>query len=118
MADGTFTDTYSNDDGLIRLIGEDGSGGNTFTTTYDPDSGSDSGTYTISSDGVVTLSFAGPDPEVISGVLGENGQTIIFGFSDYDDSDSYGSFGIGVGVKRAAMQSFMSPGASFLLLFQ
>ena len=102
MANGTFNDTYSNDDSLTRLIGDDGSGGNTFTTTYSPDSGSETGTYRVSADGVVTLTFTGPDPEVISGVLSENGQTIIFGYGEYDDSESYASFGIGVGVKKGS----------------
>jgi len=113
--DGTFTGTLATDDGLNRLIGADGQGGNTFTTTYSQDPGSDSGTYSISADGVVTVNLAGEDEEQISAVLSADGQTIIFGYSEYDDSESYASFGIGVGVKRAATQK-LEPAVIFLLL--
>ena len=117
MANGDFTGTYSNDDRLTRFIGDDGEGGNTFTTTFEGDSGSLSGTYTISSDGVVTITiiFAGEDPDIITGVLSADGQTVIFGYSEYDDSQSEASFGIGVGVKRAVTQKpILTP--IFLLL--
>jgi hypothetical protein len=75
MADGTFTGTHSNDDGLTRFIGDDGQGGNTFETTRTQEPGIGSGTYAITPDGVVTVTF---------------------GYSEFDDVDKYSSFGIGV----------------------
>jgi hypothetical protein len=115
MADGTFTATSTTDDGLKRVIGADGQGGNTFTTTRTQEPGSGSGTYSVTPDGVVTVNFAGEDDDEITGVLSANGQTIIFGYSEYDDSQSYASLGIGFGVKRAATQKpILTP--IFLLL--
>lgn len=88
---------------------------NTFTTSYSQDPGPDTGTYSVSTDSVVTHTFDGPDGDVITGILSADGQTVIFGYSEYDSSQSYASLGIGVGVKRAVMQKHMSP-ATFLLL--
>lgn len=120
MADGTFTGNFSIDDSLTRTIDDDGSGGNTFTTTIVQDSGSDSGTYTVADDGTVSLTFTGPDPEEISVGLSENGQVITFGYSEYENENQYGSFGVGIGIKRpdeentATQQSILA--AIFLLL--
>jgi len=44
-----------------------------------------------------------------------DGQTSMFGYSKYDDTQSYSSFGIGVGVKRAITQKPILT-AIFLLL--
>ena len=115
MADGTFTGTHSNDDGLTRFIGDDGIGGNTFETTRTQEPGIGSGTYAITPDGVVTVTFAGEDDDEITGVLSANGQTVIFGYSEFDDVEKYSSFGIGVGVKRAVTQKPILT-AIFLLL--
>jgi hypothetical protein len=109
MADGTFTGTHPQDDGLNRLIGTDGQGGNTFTTTFSQDPGPDSGTYSVTTDGVVTVNFAGEDADQITGVLSADGQTVILGYSEYDDSESYSSFGIGVGVKKGSGFSSVLP---------
>jgi hypothetical protein len=115
MADGTFTGTHTRDDGLNRSIGADGQGGNTFTTTFSQDPGPDSGTYSVTTDGVVTVKFAGEDADQITGVLSPDGQTIIFGYSDYDNTESYSSVGIGMGVKKAATPKSVFS-AIFLLL--
>jgi hypothetical protein len=109
MADGTFAGTYSNDDKLNRFIDDDGQGGNIFTTTFTADSGSLDGTYRISSDGVITITFAGGDSDIITGVLSADGQTVILGYSEYDDSQSEASFGIGVGVKKGSGFSSVFP---------
>jgi hypothetical protein len=103
MSNGTFTASYSNDDGLNRFIGDDQDGNNTFSTTYSPESGTDNGTYSISSDGEVTITFdpGGEDEETFSGTLSEDGQTVIFAYSEYSNSDRYSTFGIGVGVKKS-----------------
>ena len=116
MADGTFTGTHSNDDGLTWFIGDDGIGGNTFETTRTQEPGSGSGTYAITPDGVVTVTFAGEDDDEITGVLSANGQTVIFGYSEFDDTEKSSSFGIGVGVKRAAVTQKPILTAIFLLL--
>ena len=104
MANGTFTGTYSNDDQLNRLIGDSLSGNNTFLTTYTPDSGASSGTYSVAVDGTLTVTFnpGTPDEETITGTLSENGQTVIFMESEYNDSEKWSSFGIGVGVKKGS----------------
>ena len=97
------------------MIGDDQDGNNTFTTTITHEPDRSSGTYAVTPDGVVTVIFAGEDDDEITGVLSANGQTVIFGYSEYDDSESYASFGIGVGVKRAVTQKpILTP--IFLLL--
>ncbi|MCD4742758.1 MAG: hypothetical protein K8R67_09830 [Desulfobacteraceae bacterium] len=118
MDDGTFTGSYSNDDQLNRHIGDDGSGHNTFSTTYTPDSGTGSGTYLIAADGTITLTFdpGTPDEETITGTLSEDGQTVIFMNSEYDDSEKWSSFGIGVGVKSIGMNNGALPSILLLLL--
>lgn len=99
MADGTFTTNLITDDELTRSIGVDQEGGNTFSVTYSSETGTESGTYSISSDGTVTLTFTG-EGDSATGVVSEDGQTFIFSFSEYSENDGYGVFGIGVGVKR------------------
>jgi hypothetical protein len=108
MSDGTFTATYSNDDEILRNIGDDTeTGNNTFTLTAEESSGTDSGTYEISSDGEITVTFdtdpgEEDDEDEITGTLSEDGNTVIFGYSEYSDSLSYSSFGFGVGVKKGS----------------
>lgn len=117
MANGSFSATINYDDGVTRNIGDDvATTNNMFTTTLDEDSGGGSGTYTVSADGVVTINYSGDDS--LSGVLSADGQTIIFGYNDFDDSSKSSSFGIGVGVKRVVMPEVLTPETSFLLLFQ
>jgi hypothetical protein len=101
MTDGTFTSTIASDSRLNRFIGDDQNGNNTFLTSYDSESETESGTYSISSDGEVTVTFdpGGDDEETITAVLSEDGQVVIFGYGEYEDSNMYGSFGIGIGVK-------------------
>jgi hypothetical protein len=103
MSNGDFTASYANDDGLNRFIGDDQDGNNTFSTTYSHESGTDSGTYSISSDGEVTITFdpGGEDEETFTGTLSEDGQTVIFAYGEYSDSNRYSTFGIGVGVKKS-----------------
>ena len=103
MADGSFSATINFDDEVTRNIGDDvATGNNKFTTTLNEDSGSGSGTYTVSADGVVTINYDGDDS--LSGALSADGQTIIFGYNDFDDGSKYSSFGIGIGVKRIVQQ--------------
>ena len=64
---------------------------------------------------MVTVIFAGEDDDEITGVLSADGQTIIFGYSEYDDTESYSSFGFGVGVKKTVTQKSIFS-AIFLLL--
>jgi len=116
MADGTFSGTHTKDDGLNRLIGADGSGGNTFLTTSSQNPGPDSGTYSVATDGVVTLTFTGEDADVITGILSADGQTVILGYSEYDNDQSYASFGIGVGVKRGSGFSSAFPDKTTYLI--
>jgi hypothetical protein len=104
MADGTFAATSTTDDRLNRLIGDDGQGGNTFTTTRTQEPGSAIGTYTVTPDGVVTITFTfeGEDQDVMTGVLSADGQTVIFGYSEYSESERNASCGISVGVKKGS----------------
>jgi len=115
MADGTFTATTDYDDGVNRWIKDDLSGNNAFETTLTQEPGSGSGTYTVTADGVVTVTFTGDDGDQISGILSADGQTVIFGYSEFDNTEKSASLGIGVGVKRAATQKSILT-AIYLLL--
>ena len=101
MADGSFTGSYSNDDELRRSIEESPTGNNTFTTIFSPESGTDIGTYSVSSDGTVSITFT-DDQETITGLLRADGQTVIFAYSEFSDNDKEGSVGIGAGVKKGS----------------
>ena len=118
MSDGTFTSNLISDEGLNRFIGENQSGNNTFLTTYTLESDTESGTYSISSDGTVTVTFdpGGEDEETGAGVLSEDGSTFIFSYSEYNDSERYGSFGIGVGIKKVFKKKSNLSGLLPLLL--
>ena len=99
MADETFSATLDYDDGVTREIRDDVSTNNPFTTTRSQEPGS--GTYSISAHGVLTVNFAEDDPDTISGVLSADGQIAIFGYNDFDATEKFSSYGIGVGVKKA-----------------
>jgi hypothetical protein len=87
---------------FVRNIGETGSPpNNRFQTIYsdnesNPDT--DSGTYTVSPDGEVTMNFVGGDTD--TGYLSEDGRTLVFGWSEFDDGNKYCEMGLSVGIKR------------------
>jgi len=60
-----------------------------------------SGTYTVSSDGAVILSFTDESgPETLDGFISKNGESIIFGDIKYVNGEKYGLVEIGVGFKK------------------
>lgn len=75
---------------------------NKFITTHSTESGTITGTYTVLDDGTFTLIFPVGEGETdtITGTVSEDGSTAIFGYSEFHNSDKWGSSGIGVGVKK------------------
>ena len=60
-----------------------------------------SGTYTVSSDGAVVLSFtAGDGPQTLDGFISKNGESIILGDIKYVAGEKYGLVEMGVGFKK------------------
>jgi len=62
-----------------------------------------SGTYTITPEGQFTLNFQEDgQPASVSGWVSENGQTVVFGQTEYESGpgDFWGSVSLGVGVKK------------------
>ena len=118
MSNGTFTGNCTKDDELNRQIGDDQNGNNTFSTTFTPSTGTGSGTYSVSSDGTVTVTFdpGTPDEETITVVLSEDGQTVIFANSEFNNSEKWSSFGIGVGVKKLFVKNCALSSVLLLLL--
>lgn len=103
MSNGTFTISFPSESTLERYVGNDQVGGITFSTTPGSDSTTVSGTYSVSSDGSVTLNVADSgSPTTVSGYLSEDGQSFTFGFGDYNSTDMKASFTFGVGVKTTA----------------
>lgn len=103
---------------MERNIGEVSGGGgysNKFTTTYSEElNGRETGTYTVSSDGVVTLNFS--DGDTGPAYLSEDGKTFVIGWSEYNDGPSdYGVTGLGFGVKVPKVNSDL-PAITLLLL--
>ncbi len=100
---GTFN-TTSYEYKFIRNIGEIGSPpSNRFQTTYSdnesaPDT--DSGTYTVSPGGEVTMNFSGGDS--ITGYLSEDGRTLVFGWGEFDDGNKYCAMGLATGIKKGS----------------
>ncbi len=118
MSDGTFTGSCTKEDELNRQIGDDLEGNNTFSTTFTSGSGTESGIYSISSDGTITITFdpGTPDEESGAGILSEDGQTFIFVNSEFNDSEKWGSQCIGMGVKRVALNNGVLSSILLLLL--
>jgi len=77
---------------------------NKFITTQSSDIGTVDGTYLISDDGTFTLTFdlGNGETDTITGTASEDGNTAIFGYSEFSDSNMWGSVGIGVGVKKGS----------------
>ncbi|MBW1701615.1 MAG: hypothetical protein JRJ50_05740 [Deltaproteobacteria bacterium] len=89
---------------FVRNIGESGTTpSNKFETTYTEESGvTDSGAYTVSPDGEVTMNFVGGDGDTGTGYLSEDGRTLVFGWSEFEGVNQYCAMGIGVGIKRGS----------------
>jgi len=89
---------------------------NTFTTTTSLESGPESGTYTVSSDGTVLLTFTDEEEtETIAGTISEDGKMILFSFSEFEDANQYSSMGIGVGVKKGSGMTNASLDGSYAI---
>jgi len=97
-------------------LGSDLVRSNKFITTQSTDSGTVIGTYTVLGDGTFTLTFDVGDGETdtITGTASEDGNTAIFGYSEFSDSDMWGSAGIGVGVKSGGMFTSVHPEAAMI----
>jgi uncharacterized protein YodC (DUF2158 family) len=72
---------------------------NTYNTTYSTDSDTDIGTYSVLSDGTVTITFSDGDG---TGMLSSDGNTIVFSEAEFEDSEQWGSISFGVGVKQGS----------------
>ncbi len=102
--DGTCTSSWTTLSEQHRTITEDTqSGDNIFTTTQKTDTGTDTGTYFVSSDGTVTLVFVEDGvPESNVAHIGNNGNTIIFGEKECDQTNHKCNVHMGIGVKQGS----------------
>jgi len=87
---------------------------NTYSTTHTTGTDSESGTYTVSSTGLVTITITGGDPEIFTGQLSADKQIMLFGAHEYNAGNYYGSNEIGVGIKLPPIGS--AAGTNLLLL--
>lgn len=72
----------------------------TYSTAYSASSDTESGTYSVQSDGTVTLTHGG---ETETGFVSADGITIIFGEVAYDSVHKWGDRNMTIGVKKAAV---------------
>ena len=89
---------------------------NKFITTAFTDSGTETGTYTVSDDGTFELIFSvgEGETETITGTVSEDGNTVVLGYSEFEGDNQYCSFGIGMGVKKGNTRTL--PTSIYLLL--
>jgi hypothetical protein len=72
---------------------------NTYNTGYTADSDTNSGTYSVASDGTVTITLSDGGG---TAMLSSDGNTFIFSEAEFDDGDRWGSVSFGVGVKQGS----------------
>ena len=99
---GNFTSAISSDYGLKRQITQYADGSNKFITTQSNEPGNDTGTYTVTSDGTLTMTFVA-EGVTNTGTISEDGKTIIFSEFEFEDVNQSCSSGIGVGVKKGEL---------------
>ena len=76
---------------------------NNYTTTFAPDTGDSTGTYTVAQDGLFTGVYGAPgDTETHEAYISEDGNLILYGNYGYDEADERAFCEFGVGVKKGS----------------